>query len=240
MMNPNDLLSQIESAKMWSYFHKDWLLQIRPLLRGQLPDEYVVFVESEAVLISPEWDAPSALRSLHPDVAVTGAGQPTSLPDREPVEGATLAVVEAEEPCEIETHYSLVIRRSPDNRRVAALELLSPSNKGIGNRLDRHKHLRKREEYLDAGVNLLEIDALTQGERDLPEPLNRLRSFSRIAWSAAHDDGIRRYRGWGWGQDETMPRIDWQVDDGCVVLVDLATSFREAAEFNPWESLLKT
>jgi hypothetical protein len=50
--NPNWLLRRIEEARLWAYFHKDWLLQIRSLLRGQLPPEYHLFVESEAILIS--------------------------------------------------------------------------------------------------------------------------------------------------------------------------------------------
>jgi hypothetical protein len=29
----NELLSKIETARLWSYFHKDWLLQIRQALR---------------------------------------------------------------------------------------------------------------------------------------------------------------------------------------------------------------
>jgi hypothetical protein len=237
MTNPNDLLSRIESARLWRYFHKDWLMQIRPLLRSQLPDEYALFVESEAVLIAPDSNGPEVHKGVHPDVSVTTPGASAPIPDPKPVAGATLAVVEAEEACEIETHYSLVIRRAPENCIVAALELLSPSNKGIGSRLDRRKHLGKRQEYLDAGVNLLEIDALIQGERDLPEQLVQLAPFPRIAWSATHDDGLRRYRGWGWGPADPLPKIDWQVDEGRVVLVDLGKSFTEAAEFNPWETL---
>src|SRR5690606_24490551 len=98
---------------------------------------------------------------------------------------------------ETETHYTLIVRRSPDQRIVAAVELLSPSNKGIGNRLDREKHLRKRGDYLDAGVNLLEIDALLHGERDLPPALATLADYERVAWTATHGEGRRRYRGFG-------------------------------------------
>jgi hypothetical protein len=53
------------------------------------------------------------------------------------------------------------------------LELFA-SNKGLGNRWDRERHLRKRDGYLQAGVSLLELDALIRGERDLPDPLQRL------------------------------------------------------------------
>ena len=75
----------------------------------------------------------------------------------------------------------LLIRRAPENQVVAALELLSPSNKGIGNRWDREKHLRKRNAFLEAGVSLLEIDALTEGERVLPTSVKYLAHFQRNA-----------------------------------------------------------
>jgi hypothetical protein len=231
----NELLSKIEVARLWSYFHKDWLLQMRQALREQLPPEYRVFVESEAVIISPDPD--EAQRIVQPDVSVArsvGAGTIAS----GAAGGATSTVVEAEEPCEVETHYSLIIRRSPDNRVVAAIELLSPSNKGIGNRLDEQKHLRKRDDYLDAGVNLLEIDPLSQGHRTVPAAIAELAAYDRIAWTATHDAGRRWYRGWGWNSDDPLPTIDWQIDAGHCVLINTGEALQQAAAFNDWESLL--
>lgn len=137
----------------------------------------------------------------------------------------------------VEPDYSLTIRRAPENHIVAVAELVSPSNKLIGNRLDQQKHLRKRDEYLDAGINVLEIDPLTGGERVLPDVLARLRSFDRVAWTAFHDAGRRRYRGIGWNQSDPLPRLDWRVDVAHAVQVDLAATLREAAEFNQWETL---
>lgn len=46
----------IEAARLWAYFHKDWLLSIRSLLRPQLPPQYFVFVESETHLVTPDAD----------------------------------------------------------------------------------------------------------------------------------------------------------------------------------------
>lgn len=233
----NELLSKIETARLWSYFHKDWLLQIRQALREQLPSEYRVFVESEAVIISP--DPVDAQRVVQPDVSVAHSGdRGTAL--SETLGGATSTVVEAEEPCEVETHYSLIIRRAPDNRVVAAIELLSPSNKGIGNRLDEQKHLRKRDDYLEAGVNLLEIDPLTKGHRTVPDAIAELATYDRIAWTATHDAGRRRYRGWGWNNDDPLPTIDWQIDAGHRVLINTGDALQQAAAFNNWEALLAT
>ncbi|MEX0703749.1 MAG: DUF4058 family protein [Planctomycetales bacterium] len=235
---PNELLARIESARLWNFFHKDWLLQMRLALRGQLPGEYRVFVESEAVLVTPDGaDAPAGV--FVPDVS---AGRSASLPPEGggfPRGAATTAVVEADETCAIETHYTLVVRHSRDQRIVAVVELLSPSNKGLGNRLDREQHLRKRDRYLDAGINLLEIDSLLEGVRDLPPAIAALKDYERVAWTASHDDGRRRYRGWGWNARDPLPAIDWRIDPGRAVLIDLSVTLRDAVAFNDWESLAR-
>lgn len=223
---------------MWNFFHKDWLLQLRIELREQLPADYRVFVESESVLVSPSEPETTAAVVL-PDIAVVSASSPEpSNPSAAGVHAATSAIIEAEETWESETHYSLVVRREPDNQVVAAMELLSPSNKGLGNRLDRERHLRKRDEYLDAGISLLELDPLLHGERDVPEPLARLTEYQRIAWTAYHLEGRRKYRGWGWNQAEPLPQIDWRIDATQTPILDLSHTLAAAIEFNRWEGFV--
>jgi len=149
--NPNVLLSRIEAAHMWAYFHKDWLLEIRTLLRPQLPPHYHVFVESEAILVSP--DAAEVPTPVMPDLAVASANIANMAAGPPTIHEGTAAVIELDEAFEVVSKYSLLIRRAPENEIVAALELLLPSNKGIGSHLDRQKYLRKREGFLEAGVN---------------------------------------------------------------------------------------
>ena len=234
-MHPaNQLLERIEAGRLWAYFHKDWLLQIRGLIRPQLPAEFSVFVESEAVLIAPS-DS-ERLTPVAPDLAVARSepvlttmrsfGQPTT------------AVVEVDEPCELFHQYRLVIRRVPDNQVVAAAELLSPTNKGVFGDLEKSKYLRKREHYLDAGVNLLEIDALQRGDRLVPHATQRLAEYDRNAWSVCHDADRRRYRGWGWNNSDSLPTVTWPIEPSRQVIVDLSEAFRQACEFNPWERLV--
>ena len=230
----NQLLDQIESARMWAYFHKDWLLQIRTLIREQLPQEFSIFVESEAVLISP---SNGGAIPIGPDLAIarpdhvvnqTAAALPV----------ATAAVLEVEETYELIQQYRLLIRRSPENRVVAAAEILSPTNKGIFGELEREKFLRKRTLYLEAGINLLEIDALRQGDCPLPPSVRRLADYDRNAWSVCHDLDRRRFRGWGWNAADSLPTLSWPIEPSRQVIVDLAAAFRQACEFNPWEQLV--
>lgn len=188
MENLNSLLLKIEAGRLWAYFHKDWLLSMRDLLRPQLPPQFFVFVESET--------------------------------------------------CEVYSKYTLLIRRAPENHVVGILELLSPSNKGIGNRWDREKYLRKRNSLIEGGVNFLEIDALAAGERVLTNAVHRLTHFQRNAWTAFHHDGRRIWRGWGWNEDDPLPAIPWTIEPELAVLIDLADAMQQACRFNRWETLV--
>jgi len=236
MDNPNTLLSKIEVAGLWAYFHKDWLLQMRALLRPQLPPEYFVFVESEAILVAP--DSAQVPKAILPDVALARPDRDRATESSRRSGRGTAALVELEESCELLSQYTLLIRHAPENRVVAALELVSPSNKGVGNRLDREKYLRKRAAFLESGVNLLEIDALRKGERVLPASLASLAGYERLAWTAFHDDGRRRLRGWGWNQQDPLPVIPWAVEQSVEALVDLQQAIDDACQFNRWPSLL--
>ena len=234
MNDLNVLLARIESSQLWAYFHKDWLLQIRTQIRPQLPRAYSIFVESEAILVAPA--AEGSPIPVAPDISVTRPER-LSEPSASAPQG-TAAIVEVDEPCELVTAYTLLIRRAPENRLVAVAELLLPSNKGVHGVWDRDSFLRKRHQYLESGINLLEIDALTGGERMFPPSLSRLSQFARCAWTAFHDDGRRRWRGWGWNDIDPPPTIVWRVEGNLNVSVDLCDTIRQAAQFNPWESLV--
>lgn len=237
MDNPNTLLTKIEESKLWAYFHKDWLLQMRQLLRPQLPDDFHIFVESEAILISPDDAVP--VSAVLQDISVTQRSSHDQAVEPKTSSEPTSAVIEVDEPVETFTQYTLLIRRAPENLVVAALEMLSPSNKGIGNRLDREKHLRKRDSLLEAGVNLLESDALLKGQRNLPASINELAQYDRNCWTATHLDGRRKLRGWGWNQDEPLPNVPWTVAADVDVLVDLSLALEQAREFNHWDELVE-
>ncbi len=228
-----ELLTRIEQKRLWAYFHKDWLLQIRELLRPQLPRELAIVVESESVLISPGATEPFA--AFAPDLSV--ARPDTNVPIGTLSERASATVLEVEEEFELFEQYSLLIRRAPENRVVAAAEILSPTNKGVFGLLDKEKYLRKRDAYFESDINLLEIDVLQQGDRLLPLALESLHKFDRTAWTVCHAAGRRHFRSWGWSATEPLPTVEGEFEPGLSTLVDLAGSCRCASEFNPWETL---
>jgi hypothetical protein len=233
--NLNNLLDRVESAGLWAFFHKDWLLEIRTALRPQLPGDYHLFVESESILISPDGEPPVPIL---PDLAVARLEGNTGFPAPAATAEPTAAVIEYVEKVEVDSKYSLLIRRAPENRIVAALEIVSPTNKGASSRLDREKYLLKRDGYLEAGVSYLEIDALKSGIRLLPPALTKLAVFERNAWTAFHVRGQRRVRGCGWNHADPLPVVPWTIEDALAVTIDFAATLRSASEFNRWPQLV--
>src|SRR5688572_6967772 len=138
-MRQNELLARIEERQLWEHFHKDFLIEVRNLLRRQLPREYHVFVESTALVIAPF--SGERIASTGPDLAVVRAEGAAIQQARDRGVAATVVV---EESVQMYTAYTLVVRRAPDSRVVAACEMLSPSNKGVSGKIDREKYLRKR------------------------------------------------------------------------------------------------
>lgn len=206
---------------------------MREPLRAQLPESYAVFVESEAVWVTPVGEAPAAIRE--PDVAIARPHPAVQAAPRERTVSA--AVLEIEESCELVSQYSLVVRRVPENTVVAVCEMLSPTNKGAFGQIELEKYVRKRAECLAAGISFLEIDALLGGERRLPPSLTSLHAYERFAWSAFHPAGKRIWRAWGWNREEPQPVVPWRVEEPHEVLLDLGATLRDACAFNPWEAL---
>ncbi|NLX97425.1 MAG: DUF4058 family protein [Rhodopirellula sp.] len=116
MNRANALLSRIEAAGWWAYFHKNWLLQVRSQLRPQLPPQYFVFVESETILVTP--DAALPAKPVMPDIAVARPERDAATEAKAGSSRATAAVIKLEEPCELSSQYTLLIRRSPENMKT--------------------------------------------------------------------------------------------------------------------------
>ena len=89
-------------------------------------------------------------------------------------------------------------------------------------------------------LSLLEIDSLVEGQRVLPTSLANLAEFDRNAWTAFHQDGRRKLRGWGWNETDALPIVSWKVEGDLSILVDLPLALKQAREFNQWDSLVRS
>ena len=121
--------------------------QVQPALRAEIDERFVVEVVARR-------DHP-----VYPDVSIT-----EQEPWRMREEGGVLEV----EPLvvyddEVATEGFILIKESgTGGRLVTAIEFLSPTNKLPGKGQD--KYLQKQEEYIEGGVNLVEIDLVRRGE----------------------------------------------------------------------------
>jgi hypothetical protein len=171
----------------WRDVHASLIVAIKNAIQGQLPLDLWAQVEQgvsidlvdESLLAAPdvqviEQPTEAAFESAQTSSAV--ATQPT-----------TISV-----PRPRKDRHIIILDTSTGNRVVTAIELLSPSNKLPGR--DRLAYLRKQQAYLEAGVNLVEIDlvrvgrfTLTVTEDSIPEPFQ---STYRVCVRRAFNPGF--------------------------------------------------
>lgn len=168
-------------AQRWRGFHAHMIVAIQEALMPLLLPKYAADIE-ERVYIEEEVDGAPVRNVLYPDVAVETTGAETPLLSG----GAATAVqptrltvpILAEQRERFVQIYTLSGRQL-----VTVIQLLSPSNKR-SHSLGRSEYLEKRQRLFKAGVNMVEIDLLLQGER-LPtnEPLPPADYYAFVARS---------------------------------------------------------
>jgi len=146
---------------IWSDVHIQLISTFRTLLTPLLAPKYITDLGSRVVVERlPDDDLNG--RVILPDVAVL---QPESATQTvEPVPpGITPPALRLKTPIELPTRLvTLYIYEAATMKLVTVIELLSPVNKrGEG----RREYLQKRNEILDSGAHLVEIDLLRGGRR---------------------------------------------------------------------------
>jgi hypothetical protein len=176
-------------------------------------------------VVNPVLEPPGGVTFV-PDVTVArstadGSGGGVAMAVATPP-AATLANLELLDP---HTETYIEVRRLPELELVSVLELLSPTNKyGDG----RGEYMRKRREFRQQSVNLIELDLLRAGARfDFLQPLppGHYYAFVSRASRPAYTDI------YPWSVRSRLPAIPLPLrpPDGDVVLV-LAEPFASAYE----------
>jgi hypothetical protein len=154
----------------WQDVHTRIMVYAVDALSEQLPEGLVAWVE-EGVSV----DADEFASQVSPDVNITGE----TTADGESGEVAIMAPPIAVEPLIVpvsepitERHIEILDRTS-GQQVITAIEFLSPTNKIPGE--GRERYLTKQREYLEAGVNLVEVDLVRAGQFTLAIALSRLR-----------------------------------------------------------------
>jgi hypothetical protein len=142
----------------WGDVHVRLCGLLSAALQPHLPRGLRARSEEEVIL---EDEAGDALQTFRPDAMVV---QTWSKPARDS-SGAAAAIVE-----QIDIDFSLleptdrwvqIIDTTAGNRVITAIEILSPSNKATGKANERYR--KKINNFMNAGVNVVEIDLLRSG-----------------------------------------------------------------------------
>jgi hypothetical protein len=149
-------------GRLWPDVHGSMIYTIRAALAASLPkgyfaniDPYVWLGEGDAA------DDPRTRRGM-PDAFVSNG--PAARHPTGPVATAEPTVrVRLPSPRRVRKKKYIRLFDAEDRSVVTVVELLSPSDKLP--KEDRAHYLLKRDEYLAAGVNLVEIDLLRKGHR---------------------------------------------------------------------------
>ncbi len=153
----------------WGDVHTSLMVYLRDQVNEQLPPDLQARVEENIRV-----DVDDTSRLLYPDVRVVEEPTPFSVGQRE--DSGAVAVAE---PCLVpmldelptDRHVEIVDRGS-GNRVITAIELLSPTNKLRTEGMQAYQE--KQTQYIEGGVNLVEIDLIRQGSFVLAVPWERL------------------------------------------------------------------
>jgi hypothetical protein len=149
----------LETRAIWPDFQTRFIAFLSGQLQRLVRPKYAAILEERVYVVERD-------RMIRPDITLSRQRRRTGLP----YSSSSAALLEApsDEPVRFkrlleevrEPSISLVARA--DKRVVTTLELISPDNKRPGT--GRQQYLQKREERLAAGVNVVEIDLLRDGE----------------------------------------------------------------------------
>ena len=207
----------LESPRYWSDLHESFITYAREALQPQLPPHYRALIGERLTVQKTE-------RVMIPDVTVVHRPTAARMTVTESGGGGTaLALaIEADEPIiftnlyeELREAYIEIIDRT-GQQVITSIEVLSPVNKtGEG----RKQYLNKQNEMRRGGVNLVEIDLLTEGEYTVVAPQLNTQAYHALVsvWRAAKP---HRSEGYLVHLHNRLPRIriPLRTDDADVVL----------------------
>ncbi|HYH68512.1 MAG TPA: DUF4058 family protein [Urbifossiella sp.] len=145
-------------GSLWPDVHGSLIFTIREAIAARLPAGYFANVDQYVWLSDGEGEP---VRRGQPDTFVSGDGGP--IPGVNLTAAAPTLHVRLPTPKRVRKKRYIRLLDTEDRSVVTVIELLSPSDKLP--KKDRARYLAKREEYLAAGVNLVEIDLLRRGLR---------------------------------------------------------------------------
>ena len=146
---------------VWGPFHVKYINRLQEQLTARLPDDLYAVVEADVYVVDRDVRGPR----FQSDVGTFDrqpAGSAVTDPPRPAAVVAALAgAVRVSRPTVPQAHMAIREPRQ-HNRLVTAIGLFSPTNKGDAR--DRQAYRDKRDGYLIASANVVEIDLLRGGQ----------------------------------------------------------------------------
>jgi len=177
----------------WLDVHHRLIVYSCDALQHHLPAGLRARIEERVFVERQDGEA----RPIYPDVHVIESpipGKPRRSVHGDILTAEPLVIQVSHEP--ISQGYIQIIDAGSGGQVVSLIEFLSPSNKVPGD--GRKLYLRKREEAMAAGANVVEIDLTRSGDRILYIPPDRLppshrTTYQVCAWRAARPDRVEVY-----------------------------------------------
>jgi hypothetical protein len=187
----------------WGDVHSRLIIYASNQLQKLLPPDLRARVEERVVIAGL-----GGPRSFYPDVRIIETAGRRGRLAKEASRGVLTKPLIIELPDEPETQTYIEIReRSAEGRVVTVLEILSPSNKKSGDAQE--QYLRKQLELLHAGISLVEIDLLREGDWIVAVPAEALKPRLRTPYRVVVRRGWKRQRVdyYPISLDRRLPRI---------------------------------
>jgi hypothetical protein len=187
----------------WPEVHASLIVYGRNQINSKLPDDLQANIEETlAVYADEEFD-----HAIRPDVHLSGDADGFRAELSEATDRNTVVVSEpifVKLPPHPTRHIEITGR---GGRVVTAIEFISPWNK-VGRRA-RDQYTRKQNDYIAAGVNLVEIDLVRQGDYVLAVPLAELKpeqlaTYMMCVYRDIQPDQMEIYRA---PLQESLPNI---------------------------------
>jgi hypothetical protein len=223
----------IEGQHRWPDFRSRLTNSFCETISESLPEFYVASIDERVEI--REIDSSDEPSTFKPDVAVLrdDASRRNKKPITQSSAGASTAVTLNLPAIEEEHARHIEIRHRPDNKLVAIVELLSPTNK---QQPGRAQYLAKRADLLLQDIHLIELDLLVGGR---PLPMERSLPTGHFYAIVARSDFRPAADVYAWTLRDRFPIVAVPLakpDND--VLVDLHKAYNAAYSRGRYERML--